>query len=82
MNDGKRRSLNVLFRLGGDNSATATFAATVLCRRKPLTGLGGPWRRESVSVCAAHEHEARRLLLTTYLRHGYTVRAIVIDAEV
>jgi hypothetical protein len=78
-NDQPRRSLNTLFRLGIDWSQKTWFVGTVLYRRKPRVGLGGPWRRETLTIYARDEHDARRMVTRTLLENGFFVKALVIE---
>lgn len=75
-NDGQRRSLNVLFKLGADFATKLSFKFVVVSRAKPHVGLGGPWRTETLSVDARDEHAGRRFLLDAYLAADRRVKSI------
>jgi len=77
-NEGQRRSLNMLFVLGADFSPTRDYAVTVLSRKNPRGGLGGRWERETLTVVAKNEHDARRMILNTYLANDRRVKEIII----
>lgn len=76
MNNGQRRSLKVMRGLKLDLRPRKKFLADVLCRKRPIQGLGGRWQRDTIPTCGLDEHEARRNLMRIYLADGYFVKSL------